>query len=233
MLYRGSKQLVVAVLAVLLSLPVIANISHAQTVEATTTTELPAQLTREAVDQFLGQLSDKEVRQALRKQLVAVADKQAAEASEVPTTVEFFGNALAAGGNSIYQATIRIPNIGSGLARAWNVFLDGRGFSGFLLFLVKAGALFGAGYLVMRGFDILTRGFRRTIHESPPTSLVGTTKVLFLRLGLDLVRIAGIEGAWTVPSSGILIWKSDNTSSRKASNSSSARSISSINNTGD
>ncbi|MCJ8309636.1 MAG: mechanosensitive ion channel family protein [Rhizobiaceae bacterium] len=158
--------------------------------EATTTTELPAQLTREAVDQFLGQLSDKEVRQALRKQLVAVADKQAAEASEVPTTVEFFGNALAAVGNSIYQATIRIPNIGSGLARAWNVFLDGRGFSGFLLFLVKAGVLFGAGYLVMRGFDILTRGFRRTIHESHPTSLVGTTKVLFLRLGLDLARIA-------------------------------------------
>ena len=100
MFYRGSKQLLAVVLAVLLSLPIIAQTVQAQTAEATATTELPAQLTREAVDQFLGQLSDKEVRQALRNQLVAVADKQAAEASEQPTTVEFFGNAVSAVGKA-------------------------------------------------------------------------------------------------------------------------------------
>jgi hypothetical protein len=38
--------------------------------------------------------------------------------------------------------------------------------------------------------------------------------------------------ALTVPSSGIETWKSDSTSSRKASNSSSARSISSMSSTG-
>ena len=46
------------------------------------------------------------------------------------------------------------------------------------------------------------------------------------------VRItAGRERAVTVPISGIVIWKSDSISSRKASNSSSARSISSISST--
>ena len=41
----------------------------------------------------------------------------------------------------------------------------------------------------------------------------------------------GLESALTVPSSGMLIWKSDRTSSRNASNSSSARSISSMSST--
>lgn len=163
MFCRGSKQLIAAVLAVLLSLPVIVGSAVAQTTESATTTELLAQLTREAVDQFLGQLSDKEVRQALRKQLVAVADRQADEAAEQQSTVESFGNAVSAVGNNIYQATIRIPNIGSGLARAWSGFLDGRGFGGFMLFLLKTGLVFAAGYLVMRAFDLLTSGFRRTI----------------------------------------------------------------------
>ena len=189
MYFRGPVQLFAAILAVLLWLPSTAQISYAQTAETATSTELPAELSRETIDQFLGQLSDKEVRQALRKQLVAVADKQAEEASEQQTTVEFFGNAVSAVGNSIYQATIRIPNIGSGLARAWNGFLDGRGFGGFLMFLLKSVLVFAAGYVVMRGFDGLTRGFRGKIQESQPTSLGGTIKVLFLRLGLDLVRI--------------------------------------------
>ena len=49
---------------------------------------------------------------------------------------------------------------------------------------------------------------------------------------LEVSTTRGIEIALTVPNSGIVTWKSESSSSRKASNSSSARSTSSISSTG-
>ena len=51
------------------------------------------------------------------------------------------------------------------------------------------------------------------------------------RVRFDVRITAGRRRAEIVPSSGIVIWKSERTSSRNASNSSSARSISSIRST--
>ena len=51
------------------------------------------------------------------------------------------------------------------------------------------------------------------------------------RVRLEVRITAGLRRARIVPSSGIVIWKSESTSSRNASNSSSARSISSIRST--
>ena len=51
------------------------------------------------------------------------------------------------------------------------------------------------------------------------------------RVRFDVRITAGRRRAAIVPSSGIVIWKSESTSSRNASNSSSARSISSISST--
>ena len=51
------------------------------------------------------------------------------------------------------------------------------------------------------------------------------------RVRLDVRMTAGRRRAAIVPSSGIVIWKSERTSRRNASNSSSARSISSISRT--
>src|SRR3989304_2155401 len=52
------------------------------------------------------------------------------------------------------------------------------------------------------------------------------------RVRLEVMTTNGWRRARSVPSSGMVIWKSESTSSRKASNSSSARSISSMSSTG-
>ena len=113
----------------------------AQAVPSATSIELPTQLTRASVNEILGQLSDKEVRDVLKKQLVALADKQEKSKKNQQSTAKFFNSAFKAVGNSISQATAGLPQIGASLSIAWKNFVEER--SVYRYFFVSVQIQFG------------------------------------------------------------------------------------------
>ena len=161
----------------------------AQTESSGTTPPLPEPLSVSQVHEYLGQLSDKEVREALTKQLIAVAEKAEEEQEAQQSFTQFVGDAFGFVGASISIAVQRIPNIAEGLATAGKNFVAASADGGLWWFAIGVAIVFLAGYLAQRGFDLTTRAWRKQIQEAKPESLKDTVRVLGTRLGLDFAKI--------------------------------------------
>ncbi len=158
---------------------------------ASTSIKLPDPLTQDAARALVAELSDEDVRALLLERLDLVAREQEAKATSDDQVgiFNFLSQSVVGIGNNFSIAVQRLPDLFSGLQRAVNNFLNGRGLGGALQFvgLVLAAVLAGlaAEWLVNRAAE----RWRAQTSRLQPGTLRETLRALSLRLFLDVVGL--------------------------------------------
>ncbi len=158
---------------------------------ASTSIKLPDPLTQDAARALVAELSDEDVRALLLERLDLVAKEQEAKATSDDQVgiFNFLSQSVVGIGNNFSIAVQRLPDLFSGLQRAVNNFLNGRGLGGALQFvgLVLAAVLAGlaAEWLVNRAAE----RWRAQTSRLQPSTLMETLRALSLRLFLDVVGL--------------------------------------------
>ena len=119
------------------------NVAVAQTAESTAVEQLPETLTQESVANFLSILSDKEVRELLKKQLDGLAAEQQQQPQQSIT--QSLDQAITQMGSSFAYTFSVIPNLFANLNRAYQTFRADRAT---VPFLFKFIALFVLGLII-------------------------------------------------------------------------------------
>ena len=153
------------------------------------TPSLPDPLTPESVRQLVSTLSDSQVRELLLERLDAVAKEKAEGAGSDQSGMAVMINAFADVGKSLSAAVVSLPNVGSGVAKAFRTFIGDRGVVGLLKFLAIVVISIGLGFIANWIVDLLTRPLRERIQSLNPEGLWDSLRALLIRFGLDLIKV--------------------------------------------
>ena len=172
-----------SLIRLLIVMLVSVNVVFAQTAQSTITPQLPETLTKQSVANLLSTLSDKEVRELLKKQLDGLAEERQQQPSQ--TIAESLDQAVTQMGDSFGYTFSVIPDLFTNLNRAYQTFRADRPT---LPFLLKFIALFVVGLIIATAAEKLViyflKGPRNYIYNSKPQTMWQTISVLTVRLCL-------------------------------------------------
>ncbi len=182
---------------------------------AETQVKLPEPLTKEAVRQLLSTLSDQQVRDLLLQRLDAVAEQEAANTASNQSTFAFLAGAVLDIGISVRGGLGGIPAIGEKFSEGMSWLVRNYGLSGLLMIVLKAAASVVLGFVAAQAFGYFTRNLRAGLANAAPQRLGPAIRLLAMRLGLDLLKVAiigviayaGIHLLLAAPGEKAFVWR--------------------------